>query len=79
MNLIRVLIIALLAWLVYRMIRGAFARPRVGQRPGKERLSTDMVRCDFCGIHIPANEALEQEGRYFCSEEHREQGGRRQE
>lgn len=73
MNLIRVLIIGLLVWLVYRMIRAALNKPR-RQGPTKPAaLSTDMVRCQHCGIHIPRDEALQQGDAFYCSPEHREQ------
>lgn len=73
MNLIRVAIIALLVWLVYRMVRAAFSKPRVAAAKGKPALSTDMVRCHHCGIHIPKDEALQAGDHFYCSPEHREQ------
>ena len=73
MNLIRVLIIGLLAWLVYRMIRKAFSKPRAQGPREPQRLSTKMVRCEQCGIHVPQDEAVPGDGRYFCSAEHRDQ------
>jgi uncharacterized protein len=30
-----------------------------------------MVRCDECGMHLPADEALPGKGGVFCSGEHR--------
>jgi uncharacterized protein len=30
-----------------------------------------MVGCSQCGVHLPISEALEADGRYFCSEDHR--------
>ena len=73
MNLIRVLIIALLVWLVYRMIRAKLNKPSLQHKSPRATLSTDMVRCHHCGIHIPANEALQQGEHYYCSAEHRDQ------
>lgn len=61
--LILVGIVALLLW------KGLArkARPGEGTRAGGER----MVGCSQCGVHLPVSEALEAEGRYFCSEDHR--------
>jgi uncharacterized protein len=61
--LVLVGIVALLLW------KGLArkARPGDGPRAGGER----MVGCSQCGVHLPISEALEAEGRYFCSEEHR--------
>ena len=75
MNLIRVLIIGLLAWLVYRMIRSAFSKPRPARRQENARLSTNMVRCHLCGMHVPVDDALREGERYYCSPEHRDQDG----
>lgn len=38
-----------------------------------------MVSCAYCGLHIPASESLEIEGRHYCGEEHRrlDDGGKR--
>lgn len=33
--------------------------------------STHMVRCEQCGVHLPKNEALLADGKFFCSDEHR--------
>jgi len=30
-----------------------------------------MVSCATCGLHVPREEALTQDDRYFCCEEHR--------
>jgi uncharacterized protein len=30
-----------------------------------------MVDCGQCGVHLPLSEAIQSQGRYFCSEEHR--------
>ena len=31
-----------------------------------------MVSCATCGLHVPREEALMQDERYFCCEEHRQ-------
>jgi uncharacterized protein len=61
--LILVGMVALLLW------KGLARRPRPGgaARTDGER----MVSCSQCGVHLPISEAVEAEGRYFCSEEHR--------
>jgi uncharacterized protein len=73
MNLIRILVIALIVWLVYRMIQRTLAKPEP-EKPADAKLATDMVRCAHCGIHIPKNEALQRDGFYYCSEQHLEAG-----
>ena len=46
-------------------------RARTGRdrAPGAE--AERMVGCRQCGVHLPVSEAVEAEGSYFCSEEHR--------
>ena len=75
MNLIRLIILALVIWLIYRMVRQMLAKPRA-KKPSRPQVGTDMVRCAHCGIHIPDNEALYRDGQPYCSEEHREAGPR---
>lgn len=31
-----------------------------------------MVRCQWCDVHVPASEALRADGRWFCSSAHRD-------
>lgn len=73
MNLIRLLILALIVWLIYRMVQRMLSKPRAG-KPRSPELGTRMVRCAHCGIHIPENEALHRDGQPYCCEEHRESG-----
>jgi len=45
------------------------ARTRRGGGSGAE--AERMVGCRQCGVHLPISEAVEADGNYFCSEEHR--------
>ena len=60
-------LLALAIYLVWRMLQKK-QLPREGD-PGVPRLP--IVSCATCGLHIPHNEALLQDERYFCCEEHR--------
>jgi uncharacterized protein len=31
----------------------------------------DMVKCAYCGVHMPVSESTLSKGNYFCSNEHR--------
>lgn len=31
----------------------------------------DMVKCAYCGVHMPISESTLSKGNYFCSNEHR--------
>ncbi|WP_374048252.1 MULTISPECIES: PP0621 family protein [Thiothrix] len=43
------------------------------QSSGKITTNTRMVRCEHCGLHVPAPEAISQGGKHFCSLEHAQQ------
>lgn len=40
---------------------------------GKKVESRKTLRCDHCGIYIPAHEAIRDEEKTYCSPEHKEQ------
>ena len=69
MTLIRILIIALVVWLLLRMIQNWARRSRLNQKGNKPQIET-VVRCRHCGLHIPKHEALESDNNYYCSQEH---------
>lgn len=73
MNIIRLLILALVVWLIYRMVSRMLTKPRNG-KPSTPELGTNMVRCAHCGIHLPENEAIYRDGQPYCSKEHRDSG-----
>ncbi len=66
-KLLILVLVAFAAYLLWRGLRrgpGSAARPPAGEG---ER----MVDCSQCGVHLPVSEAIAEEGRYFCSPEHR--------
>jgi hypothetical protein len=34
------------------------------------RMVESMVRCKTCGLHIPEDEAIEQDGEFYCTRAH---------
>lgn len=70
-KLILLLFLGLLAYLIYK----GFKRKSPGREsePGPKEPER-MVSCAHCGVHLPESEALEREGRRYCSEEHRRLG-----
>ncbi len=72
MNLLRVILLAVAIWLIFRIVKRYLNRPsktssRIPPEPG------DMVRCEQCGLHIPKIEAVRDNDHYFCSKQHLEQ------
>lgn len=73
MNLIRLIAVATLLWLLYRLILALLEKgkgAKVRKRPHRE--GHTMVRCAGCGLHVPQNEAFERGGKFYCSKEHME-------
>lgn len=69
MNLIRIIVIGLIIFLVIRIIK-QWSANKNAQAAIKQSQESKMVRCKVCQLHIPENEALHQDGDFFCSQEH---------
>ncbi len=69
-KLLIVLAAALVLYFLWRGLRRD-ANRRPGPGPGAGADGERMVGCGHCGVHLPVSEAIESQGRYFCSEEHR--------
>lgn len=74
MNLIRLIVIGLIIWLLYRMFVRVLKKPSSQRDEPAKGIARDMVKCAHCGLHIPADEALLHVGKYYCSPEHRDAG-----
>ena len=71
MGLIRLLIIALIAWIVFSALKDWLNRPdQPKKRAGGE--IEQMVKCAHCGLHVPESEAIRAGGSYYCSNAHRD-------
>lgn len=73
MNLIRLLVIILVIYLLYRLFKTRVEAYLQNDRkkPGEKKLQ-NMVRCDRCGLHLPEDEAIQQGTKYFCCEQHQD-------
>ena len=70
--LLVLLVVAVGLWLLL----GRSRRPPVDRRR-KDGEPDVMVRCDHCGVHLPAADAVTDDvGRTFCSDAHRLAGPR---
>lgn len=73
MNLliIRLIIFAVLFWAGLKLYR--MYREWQLERDQPRRIDDgQMVRCDYCRVHLPENDALRQGNQWFCSLEHRD-------
>lgn len=78
MNLliIRLIIFVVLLWAglkLYRMYR-EYRRERdeLSQREQRNLDNGRMVRCAYCQVHLPEDDALHQGDRWFCGPDHRD-------
>ena len=60
-------LLAVAVYLVWRLLQKKIQRPSTDS--DAPRLA--MVSCAMCGLHVPREEALMQDERFFCCEEHR--------
>jgi uncharacterized protein len=64
-RLLFVLVVVLLVlWLVRRLLRS--------HQPPHREISSRMVRCEHCGLHVPADEAVWGDHKSYCCEAHRD-------
>jgi uncharacterized protein len=63
----KVLFFVVVAIAIYWWLRRGRMPPK--KQAGETRAET-MVQCAYCGLHIPVNESVADQGRYYCDEEH---------
>lgn len=72
---IRTIALLILFWIGWVLIRKQLELHRQKTRSTpttRKDNSTLMVKCEYCQVHLPANEALEQNGEWFCNRKHRQ-------
>lgn len=70
MGLIRLVIIVFIGWLLFRLFRRWQNRIPTKPPGSGEKIDT-MVKCAHCGVHIPRQNAIENNEKFFCCEEHK--------
>lgn len=73
MGLIRLVIFALVIWLIWRMIKNYQVKQKNKNRQSANNKisNTNMVACHYCTVHVPENEAVAHEEKWFCSDKHK--------
>lgn len=64
----RLLFLVVIAVVVYLLIK-SFSK-RINNK-GVSNKAEDMVRCTYCGVHLPKGECIMADGNSYCSEAHR--------
>jgi uncharacterized protein len=77
MNLliIRLIIFAVVFWAglkLYRMYRDWKLERDEWERKETRQDGGHMVRCVYCQVHLPEDEALREQGEWFCGAPHRD-------
>ncbi|HSD43564.1 MAG TPA: PP0621 family protein [Burkholderiales bacterium] len=67
-KLLLLILVGIVAYLLWKGL-ARNARPGGERPPGAD--AERMVGCSQCGVHLPISEAVEFEGKFFCSDEHR--------
>jgi len=69
----RLLFIVVVVIAVFWLLKSYRKRLPKEDVPGEEisGQAEDMVRCVYCGVHLPKQESILAGGKYYCSEEHR--------
>lgn len=63
----RILVLIAIGLLLYVIIGNLLRK----SRPSSPRqISEKMVQCQHCGLHILEQEAIQQDDRYYCSQDH---------
>ena len=64
----RLLLIIAIVVVVYLLLR-SFRK----HTPQQDKAAAeDMVRCAYCGVHLPKGESVQADGHFFCGAEHRD-------
>lgn len=73
--LVRILIVAVVIWLLYRLVYNWLKKPAT-LKPNKAEALQEMVQDPICNVYLPRQQAIEykKDGQthYFCSEECKE-------
>ena len=75
-ELLRLIFVFVVIWLLLRLLTRPASTNRTPHQSPSNRPSggVTMLPCARCGVYIPKNEAIESEGRVYCSREHAAQG-----
>ncbi|BAW79948.1 hypothetical conserved protein [Candidatus Nitrosoglobus terrae] len=70
------LLLGLMLFLVYTLLKKQLKNYQIGRKNKEEKIAQSMVRCAYCDVFLPENEALTAGKHYFCCREHWELGSK---
>ncbi len=71
MYIVRLLVAILIIWIALRLLRRYVEHRRLASTVKKQIPAATMVRCAYCKLHIPEQEALISGSLHYCSDQHR--------
>ena len=67
MGITKILIIAILFWVAFRVYAGLKSRAKI---TNDKKLNQKIIACYFCKTHVPLASAIKVNNKYFCSVAH---------
>jgi uncharacterized protein len=68
-RLLLILILIAIAILAFRRLKRSSSKPQARKKTTIGR----MVQCATCGLYLPEQEAISHQGKYYCSQSHRDE------
>ena len=65
----RLLLLVAIAIVIYLLVK--YFRQRLGRENTPDKTAQDMVRCSYCGTHLPQAECVVHADKCYCSETHK--------
>ncbi len=68
----KIIILAILLYLLYKALGGEFKLPQKKSSRSREEDENTLVECKKCGIYITEKEAIKKSGSFYCQECYKE-------
>ena len=68
-RILLILILIAIVILAFRRLKRLSSRPKAGMKT----TIGHMVQCATCGLYLPEQEAISYQGKYYCSQTHRDE------
>jgi len=77
MGLIRLIAYGLLIWVVWSMVKNYLAKQRranmaSSEKDGAKIAAKKVVKCRYCDLHLPEEDAVANAAGSFCSQSHKQ-------
>ena len=66
----RLLLLFLIIWFLFWILKKQFSASSSVKTNDKPEKVEDMIACDYCGTHVPKSLGVQQDDKFYCSQEH---------